>query len=175
MTKVHLAAHVFIYTLVLMCADELAMMQQRMMEIQQLLASQVATTTATASPQPSGTKTKRQQAATAMTTVSRQPALHRTGTKTKSQQSRVKGMVLGIEGESTLLTCLRLMHLLANSTLVRTLVHCAFLQYTQKAVVNVPFHTAPTLWNYLSKAIRNSESALSFKSALKTYLFQLYN
>ena len=124
-----------------MCADELVMMQQRMMEIQQLLASQVATTTATASPQPSGTKTKPQQAATAMTTVSRQPALHRIGTKTKSQQSRVKGMVLGIEGESTLLTCLRLMHLLANSTLLLTLVHCAFLQYTQKAMVNVPFHT----------------------------------
>ena len=30
------------------------------------------------------------------------------------------------------------------------------------------------LWNNLSKAIQNSESALSFKSALKTYLFQLY-
>ena len=32
-------------------------------------------------------------------------------------------------------------------------------------------HSAPTLWNNLSKAIWNSESALSFKSALKTYLF----
>ena len=32
-------------------------------------------------------------------------------------------------------------------------------------------HFAPTLWNNLSKAIRNSESALSFKSALKGYLF----
>ena len=35
--------------------------------------------------------------------------------------------------------------------------------------------SAPTLWNNLSKAIRNSESALFPKSALKTYLFQLYN
>ena len=36
-------------------------------------------------------------------------------------------------------------------------------------------HSAPTLWNNLSEAIRNFESALSFKSALKTYLFQLNN
>ena len=36
-------------------------------------------------------------------------------------------------------------------------------------------HSAPTLWNNLSEAIQNFESALSFKSALKTYLFQLYN
>ena len=35
-------------------------------------------------------------------------------------------------------------------------------------------HSAPTLWNNLSKAVRNSVSFLSFKSALKTYLFQLY-
>ena len=35
-------------------------------------------------------------------------------------------------------------------------------------------HSAP-LWNYLSKAIKNSESALSFKLALKSYLFQRYN
>ncbi|WP_294118069.1 hypothetical protein, partial [Thiolapillus sp.] len=42
---------------------------------------------------------------------------------------------------STLLTYLRFMHLLANSALLLTLVHCAFLQYTQKAMANVPFHT----------------------------------
>ena len=36
-------------------------------------------------------------------------------------------------------------------------------------------HSASTLWNNLSKAIRNSESALSFKFALKTYLFQHYS
>ena len=36
-------------------------------------------------------------------------------------------------------------------------------------------HSAPTPWNSLSKAIRNSEAALSFKSALKTCQFQLYN
>ena len=36
-------------------------------------------------------------------------------------------------------------------------------------------HSAPTLWNNLSKATRNSDSALSFKSTLKTSLFQLYN
>ena len=35
--------------------------------------------------------------------------------------------------------------------------------------------SAPTLWNNLSKAIRESESALSFKSTLKTYLFERYN
>ena len=76
---------------------------------------------------------------------------------------------------STLLTYLRFVHLLANSALLLKVVHCAFLQHTQKAMANVHFHSAPTLWNKLSKAIRNSESALSFKSALKTYLFQLYN
>ena len=76
---------------------------------------------------------------------------------------------------STLLTYLRLMHLLANSALLLKVVHCAFLQHTQIAMANVHFHSAPTLWNNLSKAIRNSESALSFKSALKSYLFQLYN
>ena len=43
--------------------------------------------------------------------------------------------------------------------------------YGQRAIS----HSASTLWNNLSKAIQNSESALSFKSALKTYLFQLYN
>ena len=42
---------------------------------------------------------------------------------------------------SALLTYLRFMHLLANSALLLTLVHCAFLQYTQKAMANVPFHT----------------------------------
>ena len=36
-------------------------------------------------------------------------------------------------------------------------------------------YSAPTPWNNLSKAIKNSDSALSFKSALKTNLFQLYN
>ena len=42
---------------------------------------------------------------------------------------------------STLLTYLTFMHLLADSTLLLTLVHCAFLQYTQKPMANVPFHT----------------------------------
>ena len=42
---------------------------------------------------------------------------------------------------STLLTYLRCIHLLANSTSLLTLVHCAFLQYTHKAMANVPFHT----------------------------------
>ena len=77
---------------------------------------------------------------------------------------------------STLLTCLRFMHLLAISALPLTLVHCAFFQYTKESYGQQAFsHSAPTLWNNLSKAIRNSESALSFKFALKTYLFQLYN
>ena len=42
---------------------------------------------------------------------------------------------------NTLLTYLRVIHLLATSALQLTLVHCAFLQYTQKAMANVPFHT----------------------------------
>ena len=42
---------------------------------------------------------------------------------------------------SNLLTYLGFMHLLAYSSLLLTLVHCAFLQYTQKAMANVPFHT----------------------------------
>ena len=42
---------------------------------------------------------------------------------------------------STLLTYVRFMHLLANSALLLTLVRCAFLQYIQKAMANVPFHT----------------------------------
>ena len=68
------------------------------------------------------------------------------------------------------------MHLPANSALLLTLVHCAFLQYTQKAIANVPFHTLHLLSRKnLSKAIQNSESALSFKSTLENYLFQLYN
>ena len=74
----------------------------------------------------------------------------------------------------TLLTYLRFMHLLANSALLLTLVHCAFLQYTTKTYGQHAFsHSAPTVWSNHSKAIRNSESALSFKSALKTDLFQL--
>ena len=51
---------------------------------------------------------------------------------------------------STLLTYLRFMHLLANSALLLTLVHCAFLQYTQKNYGQRAFsHSAPTLWNNL--------------------------
>ena len=42
---------------------------------------------------------------------------------------------------STLLTYSIFMHLLNNSALLLTLVHYAFLQYTQKAMANVPFHT----------------------------------
>ena len=42
---------------------------------------------------------------------------------------------------STLLTYLRFMHLLANSALLLTLVHCAVLQCTQKAMASVLFHT----------------------------------
>ena len=44
-------------------------------------------------------------------------------------------------GPHTLLTYLRSMHPLANSVLLLTLVHCAFLQHTQKPVANVPLHT----------------------------------
>ena len=114
------------WQLVLMCADELAMMQQRMIEIQQLLASQAAATTATASPRPvslspdtkpqqaatttatvslrpashsTDIKRKPQQAATFTETASLQPASHSTNVKTKPQQSRLKGMMLGVEGE----------------------------------------------------------------------------
>ena len=36
-------------------------------------------------------------------------------------------------------------------------------------------HSAPTVCNSLSKAIRNSDSALSFQFARKTFLFQLYH
>ena len=42
---------------------------------------------------------------------------------------------------STLLTYFRFMHLLAKSARLLTLIHCAFLQYTQKAMDNMPFHT----------------------------------
>ena len=42
---------------------------------------------------------------------------------------------------SALLTYLRFVHLLANSALLLTLVHCAVLYYKQKAMANVPFHT----------------------------------
>ena len=42
---------------------------------------------------------------------------------------------------STLLTYLRLTHLLANSAPLLTLVHCAFLQHTLKAMADMPFHT----------------------------------
>ena len=42
---------------------------------------------------------------------------------------------------STVLTYLRFINLLANSALLLTLVHCALLQYTQKPMANVPFHT----------------------------------
>ena len=42
---------------------------------------------------------------------------------------------------STLLAYLRFMHLLATSALLLTLVQCALLQYTQKPMANVPFHT----------------------------------
>ena len=67
---------------------------------------------------------------------------------------------------STVLTYLRLMHLLVNSALLLTLVHCAFLQYTQKPMAKRAFsHSATTIRNNLPKAIRNSKSALSFKSA----------
>ena len=56
------------------------------------------------------------------------------------------------------------------------LVHCALLQYTQKSYgQRACSNSAPILWDNLFKAIRNSESALFFKSALKTYLFQLHN
>ena len=41
---------------------------------------------------------------------------------------------------NTSLNYLRFMHLLAKSALLLTLVHCEFLQYTQKAMANVPFH-----------------------------------
>ena len=44
-------------------------------------------------------------------------------------------------GPHTLLTYLRSMHPLANSVLLLTLLHCAFLQHTRKPVANVPFLT----------------------------------
>ena len=67
---------------------------------------------------------------------------------------------------STLLTHFRFILLLANSALLLTLAHRAFLQYTQKAMANVPFHTLHLFSGiFFSKAIRNSEFALSFKSA----------
>ena len=65
--------------MVCVCVDELAMMQQRMLEIQQLLASQAATTTVTASPQP----------------VSRSA-----DSQAKLQRSKIKGTVLGLEGKA---------------------------------------------------------------------------
>ena len=42
---------------------------------------------------------------------------------------------------STLLTHFRFILLLANSALLLTLVHCAFLQYTLKLTANVSLHT----------------------------------
>ena len=47
--------------------------------------------------------------------------------------------------------------------------------HTQTYIQRPSSHSAPTPWDNLSKAIKNSESALSFKSVLETFLFQLYN
>ena len=55
--------------------------------------------------------------------------------------------------------------------LMMTLAHCIPTLHTKGYGQCAFSHSAPTLWNIFSKAIRNSESALSFKSALKTYLF----
>ena len=78
---------------------------------------------------------------------------------------------------STLLTYLRFMHLLTNSALLLTLVHCAFLQYTQKAVANVPFHTLHLLSGTIFLKLFETQNLLFLFQIRpkKTYLFQLYN
>ena len=76
---------------------------------------------------------------------------------------------------SILLIYLSFMHLLTNSALLLTLAHCAFLQYTQKAMANMPFHTLHLLSTAIFLKLFETQNLLSFKSALKTYLFQLCN
>ena len=61
------------------------------------------------------------------------------------------------------------------SSFVDTSTMCIFSVHTKTYGQRAFAHFRPTLWNNLSEAIRNSDSALSFKSALKPYLFQLYN
>ena len=51
-------------------------------------------------------------------------------------------------GTQFLLTYLRFMHLLTNPALLLTLVHCAFLQYTQKHMAKVPFQSLHLLCTY---------------------------
>ena len=51
---------------------------------------------------------------------------------------------------------------------------CIPLVQTKTYSQRVCSHSAPTVWNNLSKAIQNT-SALSFKSTQKSYLFQRYN
>ena len=69
------------------------------------------------------------------------------------------------EGCGTAPTCLwvaylRSMHLLANSTLLLTLVPCAFIQYTQKAVANVPFHALHLLSGTISLTLFETQNLL---------------
>ena len=60
----------------------------------------------------------------------------------------------------TLLTYLRFIHLLANSALLLTLVHCAFLQYTQKAMADVPFHILHPLSRTIFLKLSETQSLL---------------
>ena len=75
---------------------------------------------------------------------------------------------------STLLTYLKFIHLLANSALLLTFVHCAFLQYTPKPMANVPFHTLhPPFGIFFSQLYETQKSVPSVKSTLKTHLIRL--
>ena len=60
----------------------------------------------------------------------------------------------------TLLTYVRFMHLLTNSALLLTLVHCAFLQYTQKAMANVPFYTLHLLFGTICLKLSETQNLL---------------
>ena len=48
---------------------------------------------------------------------------------------------INCSGPQYLADLLKIMHLLANSTLLLTLAHCVFFQYTQNPMANVPVYT----------------------------------
>ena len=66
-------------------------------------------------------------------------------------------------------------HPLGNSDLLQTSVYSAVhLPTLSHRVSALSLTTAPTVWNTLPKHIRLSQSAPSFRSALKTHIFATY-
>lgn len=81
----------------------------------------------------------------------------------------------GAEYITDQLNFLRFIHFL--DFLMMTLAHCTFhlLYMMHKIHDNAPFfYCADFLWNCLSKVERNSRSATSFRSALKSRLFHFH-